>query len=75
MDLDDNHVAHCLLYLAGRNALLEELRHHVEMFVKFGMSSGEHAKLIRLLQRIEAHDRHESPEKERESDLWDESEG
>jgi hypothetical protein len=57
---DPAFLAQGLLYLYRRNALLEGVLEHVELFLKFGMPAEEHAKLVRLLEEIEAFDHHET---------------
>ncbi len=57
---DPAFLARSLLYLYRRNALLEGVLEHVKLFLQFGMPAEEHAKLVRLLEEIEAFDHHET---------------
>ena len=58
-------LAKSLLYLYRRNALLERLLEHVDRYLKFGMPDEEHARLLRLLEEVEAFEHHETGNEEK----------
>ncbi len=61
-DHDAQHVAQTLLYLYQRNQDLEKVLEHVDLFLRFGMPTGEHAKLVTLVDEIRERERKESGE-------------
>lgn len=61
---DPSYLARSMLYLYRRNALLESVLEHVDLFLKFGMPSEEHAKLIKLIEDIEEMEHHETGSEE-----------
>ncbi|MCP3664121.1 MAG: hypothetical protein GY696_16795 [Gammaproteobacteria bacterium] len=61
-DHDSQHIAQTLLYLHQRNQELEKILEHVDRFLRFGMPTEEHAKLVNLVNKIREQEREESGE-------------
>lgn len=61
-DVPADAVGRYLLYLHGRNQILETIAQVVERYLKFGLPEIEHSKLLSLLETLRDETRSESAE-------------
>jgi len=57
-DMDKHNLAHSLLYFEERTRHLEKVLHAAELYVHFGQGSGDHAALVKAINKAKQLETH-----------------